>query len=61
MGHHEGILLYKKLAQVLKQTLNRPNDFVFRMGGEEFAALFDTQNSEDAFEVMENSDKMLKK
>lgn len=52
-GHHEGDIALQKLAQVLRQTLNRPNDFVFRMGGEEFAALFETQNSEDAFDIME--------
>lgn len=52
-GHYEGDVAIQKLAEVLKNTLNRQNDFVFRIGGEEFAAFFDTETSEDAYLVME--------
>ncbi len=38
-GHIEGDFALKTVAKVLKDTLRRPSDFVFRLGGEEFGVL----------------------
>lgn len=38
-GHIEGDFALKSVAKVLKDTLKRPGDFVFRLGGEEFGVL----------------------
>jgi len=38
-GHIEGDEALKSVANVLKATLKRPNDYVFRLGGEEFGVL----------------------
>ena len=38
-GHIEGDYALKSVAKVLKETLKRPSDFVFRLGGEEFGVL----------------------
>lgn len=47
-GHIQGDYALKSVATVLKETLKRPSDFVFRLGGEEFGILFidvDEENS----------------
>lgn len=44
-GHIEGDNALKSVAKVLKTTLQRPSDFVFRLGGEEFGVLL-TQTDE---------------
>ena len=38
-GHIEGDYALKSVAKVLKESLKRPSDFVFRLGGEEFGVL----------------------
>ena len=38
-GHVEGDETLKAVAKVLQNTLRRPNDYVFRLGGEEFGVL----------------------
>jgi len=38
-GHIEGDHALKSVAKVLKDTLRRPTDYVFRLGGEEFGVL----------------------
>jgi len=38
-GHVEGDETLKAVAKVLQSTLRRPNDYVFRLGGEEFGVL----------------------
>lgn len=52
-GHHEGDIALQKISQILKNTLNRPNDYVFRVGGEEFAILFEVGILDSAHCVME--------
>ncbi|MFA6137989.1 MAG: diguanylate cyclase [Sulfurimonas sp.] len=47
-GHIEGDHALKSVAKVLKDTLQRAGDFIFRLGGEEFGVLLtqtDAQNS----------------
>ena len=38
-GHLEGDRILKEVAQSLQQKLNRPGDYIFRLGGEEFGVL----------------------
>ncbi|MDQ7059615.1 MAG: diguanylate cyclase [Sulfurimonas sp.] len=44
-GHLQGDEALKSVAKILKNTLLRPSDFVFRLGGEEFGVLL-TQTDE---------------
>jgi len=43
-GHVEGDYALKSVANVLKRTLKRPGDYVFRLGGEEFGVLLSDTN-----------------
>ncbi|QOY54132.1 diguanylate cyclase [Candidatus Sulfurimonas marisnigri] len=48
-GHIEGDFALKSVAKVLQDTLKRPGDFVFRLGGEEFGILLtETDESNSA-------------
>ena len=48
-GHLEGDHALKSVANVLKDTLKRPSDYVFRLGGEEFGVLLsETDESNSA-------------
>lgn len=38
-GHLEGDNTLKSVAEILKNILKRPSDFIFRLGGEEFGVL----------------------
>jgi len=47
-GHIEGDYALKSVAKVLKDTLQRPSDFVFRLGGEEFGVLLTQTDESDS-------------
>lgn len=44
-GHPEGDVALKKLSDTLRHGLQRPSDFTFRIGGEEFAILISGLNA----------------
>lgn len=47
-GHLAGDVALQKISSILKDTMHRPNDYVFRVGGEEFAILFDIDSLDNA-------------
>ena len=47
-GHKRGDEVLQKVSKSLLSNLGRPDDFVFRLGGEEFAIIFTSDNKEDA-------------
>ncbi len=49
-GHQMGDEALKRVAEVLKNSLQRAEDYCFRLGGEEFGILFKTENIEKALE-----------
>lgn len=50
-GHIEGDYALKSVANVLKKTLQRPSDFVFRLGGEEFGVLLTQTDESDSAQL----------
>jgi len=50
-GHQEGDTTLKLVAKVLKKTLNRANDYTFRLGGEEFGLVYHIENEQDALDI----------
>ena len=38
-GHHKGDVALKQVSTILQETFRRPDDYVFRLGGEEFGVL----------------------
>lgn len=57
-GHIEGDNALKAVAMVLRETLKRPTDFSFRLGGEEFGVLLsesdETTSAKIAADICEN-------
>ncbi|MDD2790781.1 MAG: diguanylate cyclase [Sulfurimonas sp.] len=53
-GHMEGDNTLIDVAHTLKNSLKRPDDYCFRLGGEEFALLYKNTNESDAKIVVEN-------
>ena len=51
-GHHAGDLALQQISSTLKQTLCRQNDYIFRVGGEEFAILFECNSSAAAQQLV---------
>ncbi len=54
-GHQAGDETLRKVASAIKSTLNRADDYAFRLGGEEFGMLYKAENSENAVVVAEKA------
>lgn len=52
-GHPQGDEVLKAVAQCMRQTLHRPGDLCFRMGGDEFACLFSSSGPEESMAMAE--------
>lgn len=52
-GHKEGDVCLHTIAQIIRQTVTRPGDFVARYGGEEFAVVLSATKADGAFYVAE--------
>ncbi len=52
-GHARGDECLKKIAEALKNALQRPGDFIGRYGGEEFAAILADSSADGARQVAE--------
>lgn len=52
-GHPAGDEALKSVANSIENNLRRPDDYVFRIGGEEFCALFYSRNEADAMKIAE--------
>jgi diguanylate cyclase (GGDEF)-like protein/PAS domain S-box-containing protein len=52
-GHQQGDIALQSVAGVLQDILRRAGDFVFRIGGEEFAVIVTVDRGEEAFEIAE--------
>jgi diguanylate cyclase (GGDEF)-like protein/PAS domain S-box-containing protein len=52
-GHHAGNHVLKKVAEVCQKQLRRPSDHIFRIGGDEFALIFNIGQKEDALKLAE--------
>lgn len=52
-GHQKGDEVLKAVAQTMKEHFKRANDYVFRLGGEEFAISFYTDSLETAIKRAE--------
>ena len=47
-GHQDGDTALKLVAQSLHETMKRPNDYIFRLGGEEFGLIYYVKDAEEA-------------
>lgn len=52
-GHLQGDAALKEVARVMKETLKRPGDYLFRLGGEEFGVLIVNIEEEMAYQMAE--------
>jgi len=50
-GHLQGDASLKAVATIMKQTLKRPSDYLFRLGGEEFGVLISDISEEKAYHM----------
>jgi diguanylate cyclase (GGDEF)-like protein len=48
-GHQAGDETLVKVAKAIKESLNRADDYCFRIGGEEFGVIFKADTKEEAF------------
>lgn len=52
-GHLQGDSTLKMVAKVMKNTLKRPGDYLFRLGGEEFGVLISNITEDNAYHMAE--------
>jgi len=53
-GHQAGDLVLKKISQLFLDTFIRSNDYVFRLGGEEFGVFYYAEDRGSAIAFIEN-------
>jgi diguanylate cyclase (GGDEF)-like protein/PAS domain S-box-containing protein len=58
-GHPAGDQALIKVAHVFAQSLQRPNDYVFRLGGEEFGFIFSDFSTEESYTLLETIKKRI--
>lgn len=51
-GHQAGDHALTEVARALKQNLKRTNDFIFRLGGEEFGIIFSSMNANQISDIL---------
>lgn len=54
-GHQAGDIALKQVAFVIKKSLKRPDDYTFRLGGEEFGMLYYISEIGDAFKIADKT------
>lgn len=52
-GHQQGDSVLQQIASALKNSLRRPSDFAFRIGGEEFAVIVTADNIQQTYAIAE--------
>ncbi len=52
-GHPKGDTALVRTASTIRSSLSRPDDYVFRLGGEEFGIIFNSLNEEDTMNILE--------
>ncbi len=52
-GHPQGDIALARVGTALMSCMHRPNDYIFRIGGEEFAVLFSSLGREDSRSFLE--------
>lgn len=52
-GHAIGDIILGRVAQIVKQSIESPDDITARFGGEEFAVIFTDKNPAQAFDTIE--------
>jgi diguanylate cyclase (GGDEF)-like protein len=53
-GHPQGDVVLQRIAEMLRQSMRRASDFVFRLGGEEFCVIFSVHDTDTALRTVEN-------
>jgi diguanylate cyclase (GGDEF)-like protein/PAS domain S-box-containing protein len=53
-GHQEGDFVLQTISKILMQNMRRSSDLAFRMGGEEFSAIFTMLDEKNVYEFSEN-------
>lgn len=53
-GHQAGDEVLRSTAQAMRDTFQRPSDFCFRLGGEEFGILYTSENEEGCELIAKN-------
>jgi diguanylate cyclase (GGDEF)-like protein/PAS domain S-box-containing protein len=58
-GHPTGDSALVRVASALKSCFNRPDDYVFRLGGEEFGVVFNSLDKKQSLDILERSRKII--
>lgn len=60
-GHQEGDIALIKVSQALQNSLKREDDFIFRLGGEEFGMLYFIEHDKDAIQIANTTKNTIEK